>query len=46
MYSANNKQSEYGSSYPAEVSLLRAKLTQRQIEALKDLLKQYSGSRQ
>jgi uncharacterized protein YecT (DUF1311 family) len=43
MYPAKNKQAEYGSIYPMEADLLRAKLTQRQVTALKELLKQYSG---
>lgn len=43
MYPAKNKQAEYGSIYPMEVNLLRAKLTQRQVTALRDLLQQYSG---
>ena len=43
MYPAKNKQAEYGSVYPMEADLLRAKLTQRQITALKELLGHYSG---
>lgn len=43
MYPAKNKQAEYGSIYPMEADLLRAKLTQRQVTALKELLQQYSG---
>jgi uncharacterized protein YecT (DUF1311 family) len=43
MYPAKNKQAEYGSIYPMEAALLRAKLTQRQVTALKELLQQYSG---
>jgi uncharacterized protein YecT (DUF1311 family) len=46
MYPAANKQAEYGSVYPMEVALLRAKLTRRQIEALQDLLQQYGGTAQ
>jgi uncharacterized protein YecT (DUF1311 family) len=42
-YPAKDKQTEYGSMYPLDVELLRAKLTQRQTVALEDLLKQYSG---
>jgi uncharacterized protein YecT (DUF1311 family) len=42
MYPAKNKQAEYGSMFPMEATLLRAKLTQQQILALKELLKQYS----
>ena len=44
MYPAKDKQTEYGSTYPMEVDLLRAKLTQRQVTALKELLQQYSGA--
>jgi len=43
MYPAKDKQSEYGSIYPMEADLLRAKLTQRQVTALKELLQQYRG---
>ncbi len=42
MYPAKNKQAEYGSIYPTEAALLRAKLTQRQVTALKELIQQYS----
>jgi len=45
MYSAKDKQAAYGSKFPMEADLLRAKLSQQQIAALKDLLKQYTGSR-
>jgi uncharacterized protein YecT (DUF1311 family) len=41
MYSAKNKQAEYGTIYPMEVALLHAKLTRQQVTALKDLLQQY-----
>ena len=44
MYPARNKQAEYGSVYPMEADLLRAKLTQRQVTALKELLQQYSSN--
>jgi uncharacterized protein YecT (DUF1311 family) len=44
MYPAENKQIEYGSIYPLEANLLRARLTRRQAAALKDLLKRYNGS--
>lgn len=37
MYPAENKQAEYGSMYPMEVDLLRAKLTRIQIAALRDV---------
>src|SRR5712692_9317577 len=43
MYPAKDKQAEYGSIYPMEADLLRAKLTQRQVTSLKELLQQYSG---
>lgn len=42
-YPAKDKATEYGPMYPLEVELLRAKLTRRQIAALKDLLKKYGG---
>jgi uncharacterized protein YecT (DUF1311 family) len=41
-FPAKDKQTEYGSMYPLDVELLRAKLTQRQTLALQDLLKEYS----
>ena len=41
MYPAKDKQAEYGSVFPMEVDLLRAKLTQQQIQALTELLQQY-----
>ena len=43
MYPAANKLAEYGSSFPAESNLLRVKLTQQQIEALRQLLKQHGA---
>ena len=43
MYPAKDKQAEYGSVYPMEVDLLRAKLTQQQVAALKEMLQQYSN---
>ena len=43
MYPARDKQTEYGSIYPLDVDLLRARLPQRQTVALRELLKQYSG---
>ena len=42
MYPAKDKQAEYGSMYPMEAALLRAKLTRQQVAALKELLQQYS----
>ena len=44
MYPAKDKQAEYGSIYPMEADLLRAKLTERQVTALKELLQQYGGA--
>jgi uncharacterized protein YecT (DUF1311 family) len=46
MYPAENKQAEYGSVYPMEIALLRAKLTRIQIAALKDLSEQNGGALQ
>lgn len=40
MYPKENKQANYGSIYPMEVALLRAKLTRIQIVALQDLSRQ------
>ena len=45
VYPAKDKQASYGSIFPMEANLLRAHLTRQQIDALKDLLKQYGGSR-
>ena len=42
MYPAKDKPAEYGSIYPMEAALVQAKLTKRQVAALKDLLHQYS----
>ena len=44
MYPAQNKLAEYGSIYPMEANLLRAKLTERQLAALNDLLRKYRGT--
>jgi uncharacterized protein YecT (DUF1311 family) len=46
MYPAENKQAEYGSVYPMEIALLRAKLTRIQIAALNDLSQQNGGAPQ
>jgi uncharacterized protein YecT (DUF1311 family) len=46
MYPAKDKQATYGSRYPMDVDLLRAKLIQQQTITLKDLLKQRGGSKQ
>jgi len=43
MYPAGNKQEEYGSMYPLEVNLLRAKFARSQSTALELLLEQYSN---
>jgi uncharacterized protein YecT (DUF1311 family) len=42
MYPAKDKQAEYGSIYLMNVNLLRAKLTERQITEVRELLEQYS----
>jgi uncharacterized protein YecT (DUF1311 family) len=41
-YPAKDKATEYGSMYPLDVALLRAKLTQRQVTALEDMLQRYT----
>ena len=41
-YPAKDKATEYGSIYPLDVALLRAKLTQRQVSALEDMLQHYT----
>jgi len=41
-YPARDKATEYGSIYPLEVTLLRAKVTQRQLAALEDMLQRYA----
>src|SRR5262249_7925055 len=46
MYPAENRQAEYGSVYPMEVDLLRAKLTRIQTAALQDLSQQVGGASQ
>lgn len=46
MYPAENKQVEYGSVYPMEIAMLRAKLTRIQIAALQDLSQQIDGAPQ
>jgi uncharacterized protein YecT (DUF1311 family) len=38
MYPAKNKLAEYGSICPMQVNLLRARLTERQVTALRELL--------
>jgi uncharacterized protein YecT (DUF1311 family) len=40
IYPANDKQAEYGSMFPMEANMLRAKLTQQQTAALRELQKQ------
>ncbi|MGB6833106.1 MAG: lysozyme inhibitor LprI family protein [Candidatus Acidiferrum sp.] len=44
MYPAKDKQAEYGSVYPMEADLLKAKLTRQQVAAVEEMLKQYSGT--
>jgi uncharacterized protein YecT (DUF1311 family) len=39
MFPAEDKQAEYGSMYPMEVSQILAALTRQQVEALKDLIR-------
>ncbi|HUZ45951.1 MAG TPA: lysozyme inhibitor LprI family protein [Terriglobia bacterium] len=41
MYPAKDKQAEYGSIYPMEADLLKAKLTRQQVAALEGMLKEY-----
>ena len=41
-YPAEDKATEYGSIYPLDVNLLRAKLTRRQVAALEDVLLHYT----
>ena len=41
-YPAEDKATEYGSIYPLDVNLLRAKLTRRQIAALEEMLLHYT----
>ena len=41
MYPAKDKRLEYGSIYPMDFALLRAKLTQQHIADLQELSKQY-----
>lgn len=43
MYPAGDKQTEYGSMYPMQLALLRAKLTRQQTAALKGLLRQHAN---
>lgn len=45
MYPARNKLARYGSAYPMEVALLRARLTREHSAQLRDLLEQYSRYR-
>lgn len=42
MYPLENKQAEYGSMYPMEAAMARTVLTQRQVNALNDLLERYA----
>jgi len=43
MYPAADKQAAYGSIYPMEAEMLRAKLTGQHVAALKEVLQQYQG---
>lgn len=43
IYPAKDKQAEYGSIYPMEVALLRARLTRRHVTELRKLSEQYKG---
>jgi uncharacterized protein YecT (DUF1311 family) len=45
MYPAANKQAEYGSIFPMKADLLRAELTEREVKAANELLRQYTGER-
>jgi uncharacterized protein YecT (DUF1311 family) len=40
-YPAQNKQANYGTEYPMDVNLLRAKLTREHVAALTDLINEY-----
>jgi len=44
VYPANDKQLAYGTEYPMDVNLLRAKLTREHVIALKYLLNEYQPS--
>ena len=41
-YPAADKQAEYGSIYPMETNLLRARLTRQHISDLKEMLRNYN----
>jgi uncharacterized protein YecT (DUF1311 family) len=43
MYPAKDKQANYGSMYPMNADLVLADLTRAHVQALKTLLRQYSG---
>jgi uncharacterized protein YecT (DUF1311 family) len=43
VYPAQDKAAEYGSMYALHVALLRAKLTEQQTAALRDIMKVYNG---
>lgn len=43
MYPAEDKQTEYGSAYPLEIELLRARMARQQVQALKILVRRYSN---
>lgn len=44
MYPAHNREAQYGSVYPMEANLVRAKLTQEQLIDASRLLQQYTES--
>jgi len=44
MYPAKDKQAEYGSVYPMEADLLKAKLTRQQVAALEEIARQYGAN--
>ncbi len=46
MYPAADKQFEYGSVYPMEADLVRAKLTRQHVAELKEMLQQYKSRAQ
>lgn len=44
MYPENDKQANYGSTYPMNAALVAADLTRAHVQALKTLLRQHAGS--
>jgi uncharacterized protein YecT (DUF1311 family) len=45
MYPAADKQAEYGTIYPMEADLLRARLTTQHVSELRNMLQQYNDGR-